>query len=84
MLSHQGVALFERLRRTGRCGLVGGSMSLGLDSEVVKYHTGLASLSLPMDQDVALYIFPSTMPAMLPTTLIMDQASETESKPLIK
>jgi hypothetical protein len=31
MLGHQGVALFERMRR---CGLAGGSVLLGIGSEV--------------------------------------------------
>ena len=35
MLSHQGVTLFERIRR---CGLVGGSVSLGVGSESLKPH----------------------------------------------
>ena len=36
-LSCQGVALFERVRK---CGLVGGSVSLGVDLEVLKAHAG--------------------------------------------
>lgn len=42
ILSHQGVALFERIRRRG---LVGQSVSLGMGFEI---------LSLLVDQDVAL------------------------------
>jgi hypothetical protein len=36
MLSHQGVGLFERVRRNRRCGLVGGSVSLEVDPEFSK------------------------------------------------
>ena len=35
-LSHQGAALFERIRRIRRCGLVEGSMLLGVGFEVPK------------------------------------------------
>jgi hypothetical protein len=38
MLSHQGVALFERIRRIRRCGLVSRGLSLGVGSEVSKTH----------------------------------------------
>jgi hypothetical protein len=38
MLGHQGVALFERIRRLRRCGLVEGSLSLGVVFEVSKAH----------------------------------------------
>ena len=36
MLSHQGVELFDRIKRIRRCGLVGGSVSLGVSFEVSK------------------------------------------------
>jgi hypothetical protein len=36
MLSYQEMALFEMIRRIRRCGLVGGSMSLGVGFEVSK------------------------------------------------
>jgi hypothetical protein len=32
------VELFEKVRRTRRCGLVGGSVSLGVNFEVLKAH----------------------------------------------
>jgi hypothetical protein len=38
MLSHQGVALFERIRRIGRCDFVGGIVSLRVGFEVSKAH----------------------------------------------
>jgi hypothetical protein len=49
MLSHQGVALFERIRRIRRCGFVGEGVrgSFG----VSKAH---ASLRLSTDQDTVL------------------------------
>ena len=34
LVSHQGVALFERIKGIRRCGLVGGSVSLGVGFEV--------------------------------------------------
>jgi hypothetical protein len=43
MLSHQRVELFERIRR---CGLVGGSVSLGLAFKVSKAYPGLMPLFL--------------------------------------
>jgi hypothetical protein len=44
MLSHQGVELFEKIRRIRRCGLSGGSESLGVGFEVSIF---LARLSDP-------------------------------------
>ena len=41
MLSHQGVALFEKSKRIRRYGLVGGSVSLGVGVEVSKAHAKL-------------------------------------------
>jgi hypothetical protein len=38
MLSHQGVAVFERVRRI-RCVLIGGRMSPRVGSEISKAHT---------------------------------------------
>lgn len=39
MLSHQDVALFEQIKRIGRCGLVGGgNVSLGVGFEASKAH----------------------------------------------
>ena len=38
MLSHWGVALFERIRRVRRRGLVGGSVSLRVNFDVSKAH----------------------------------------------
>jgi hypothetical protein len=35
MLGHSGAALFERIRR---CGLIGGSKSLGVNFEISKAH----------------------------------------------
>ena len=36
MLSHQGVVLLERFGRIRRCSLVGGSVPMGIGSEVSK------------------------------------------------
>jgi hypothetical protein len=36
MLSHQGVILFEKIRRIRRCGLVRGNVSLELGFDVPK------------------------------------------------
>ena len=47
------MALFARIRRIKRGGLVGGSVSLGMDFEISKAHTKTrVSLSLPTDQGV--------------------------------
>ena len=51
MFSHQGVTLFERIRRIRKCGLIGRSMSLGIMNFEV---SEIESLSQPVDQDVAL------------------------------
>ena len=53
MLSHQGVALFEKIKRIRRCGLVGGSVSLGVGFEISKAHAK-PRVSLLMDLSVAL------------------------------
>jgi hypothetical protein len=45
--------LFDRIRRTGRYGLVGESMAQEVGSEVSKTHTRLR-VSLSVDQDIAL------------------------------
>jgi hypothetical protein len=36
MAGHQEVELFERIRRIRRCGLAGGSVSLGVGFEISK------------------------------------------------
>lgn len=55
MVSHKEVELFERIRRTGRRGLVRGSMSLGISSvEVSLSHASPVFLFLSADQDIAL------------------------------
>ena len=46
MLSHQGVALFERIRRISR-GLIGGSVSLGVHVEVSKAQAS-PNVALPL------------------------------------
>jgi hypothetical protein len=74
MLSHQGVALFERIRRIRRCGLVGGSVSLGF--EFFKAHArSRGCLSLPvMFAAVAVNYFSSALPVtILSTMMIMDK-----------
>jgi hypothetical protein len=75
LLSHQGVALFKRIRRMRRCGLVGGSWSLRVDFEVSKAHARpRLSFSPLTDQDVALNLFSSVClhTIMLLTMMIMD------------
>ena len=54
MLSHQGVELFDRIRRIRRCGLVGGNVSLGVGFEVSKTCVRPSLCLLLTDQDVAL------------------------------
>jgi len=73
MFSHKEVERFGGIRRITRCGLVGGSMSVGVGSEVSKAHAR-PSLSLSAyDQDIALDYFSSTLPAaVFPTMRIMD------------
>ena len=67
MFSHQGVELFEKIRRIGRCSLVGGNMSLGVDFEVFKAHTRpRVFLSLPVDQNVALSYCSSARSSAMP------------------
>lgn len=52
MFSHQGMELFEKLRRSRRCGLVAGSMSLWVTHlRVQKPMPGLGSLSTDQDVD---------------------------------
>ena len=51
--------LLDRIRRFRRCGLVGGSVSLGMDFEVSKAYAR-PSLCLSPDQDVALGYYSST------------------------
>lgn len=73
MSSHQGLALFEKISRSG---LIGGSVSPGVVSEVLlsKPCLGRVSSSLPVDQDVAINYLSSTMPitpAATPPTMMM-------------
>lgn len=69
----QEVALFARIRRTTGYSLTGGSVSLGEDFETMP---APLFLFLPMDQDVALSNFSSTLPAkpaaVLHTEMTMD------------
>jgi hypothetical protein len=53
MLRYQGVELFERIRRNGRCGLVGIGVSLGVGLEVSKPMPGPLSLSF-----LSIYMYP--------------------------
>jgi hypothetical protein len=78
MLSHQGVILFERIRRMRRCGLVGvGVAFLGeVGFEASKAHSNplFPSTSLPKDQDVSpSYCFRNYLhTAMTPVIMIID------------
>jgi hypothetical protein len=58
------VALFERIRRIRRCGLVGGSVSLRVGFEVSEAQAKPKE-TLPVEQDVALNYFSSTMSATM-------------------
>jgi hypothetical protein len=58
MLSQELVALFDRIRRIRRCGLIGESMSLGVG---FKPMPNSAFLSWPADQDIALSYCSSTL-----------------------
>ena len=52
MHGHQGVTLFERIKRIKRCGLIGGSVSLREGFEVSKDHAKpTVSFSPFIDQD---------------------------------
>jgi hypothetical protein len=64
------VELSDSIRRI-RCGFVEGGVSLKVGFEVSKAHTRpRPRLTLPVDQDVALSYFSSTMPAM-PATIFL-------------
>jgi hypothetical protein len=54
MLSHKGVALFERIGRIKRGGLIGGSVYLGVALRFQKPKPSLQVLSLTRDQDSTL------------------------------
>lgn len=71
MFSNQRVAFFEGI---GRYGLDEGSASLGLGFVISKLKPSPVSalIELPVDQDVALNYFPSTMPAAKLPVMIMD------------
>jgi hypothetical protein len=75
MLSHEEVALFERIRRIRRCGLVGVDVAL---KEVCHWRW---AFSLPTDQDVALsYCFRTTCATVLPDMRTINEGSETSVK----
>lgn len=59
-INHQETELFERIRK---CGLVGGSVSLGVGFEVSQAPDRLSVFPLPLlvDEDVAHSYFSSTM-----------------------
>lgn len=65
MLHHQGVELFDRIRKVRRSGLIGRSVSLVVGLEVSKAQPGSVSWppALPASHNVALKDFPSTMRA---------------------
>ena len=67
-ISHQGVTLFERIRRIKSCGLVGRTVLLGwalrLQKSLSLSVSVSVSVSLPMDQDVELSS-PTFAPRML-------------------
>jgi hypothetical protein len=80
MLGHPGLALVGRIRK---CGLVGGSVSLGEGFKVSKAYekprvclsvSVSVSLSLPMDQDIVLRYCSSIClhATMFPDMMIMD------------
>ena len=86
MLSHEGVKLLDGVRRLGRCGLVGESMSLGewalrfqkpISDPVSPSYIPYPSLSISACQSgYGFNCFSSTLPAvpaaMLPAIVIMD------------
>lgn len=84
MLSHQGVALLERIRRIKGCGLVGGSVLLGVCFKVSIAHAKPYPLSLCLQIRIKVSIAAPvsvSMPAMLPAVKILNQTSQTESQP---
>jgi hypothetical protein len=64
MLSYQELALFERIKRIRRCGLVGGSMLLGRDFGFHKPTPGSMPLSATWGLGLALIYFSSIMPVI--------------------
>ena len=77
MVSHQGVELFERIRRIRSCGFVGGSVLLEMGFEVANTQSR-TSLSVPaaclwIRMKLTATSQTSPLPsAMLPTRMIMD------------
>ena len=52
MFSHQGVELFERIRRIRKYGLIGGNVVSGSGFEVLKAQAGVFPSLLSVDQGV--------------------------------
>lgn len=75
MFSHRKVALCERIKEM--CGLVGGTVSLGVGLEVSKAHAQPGGCLSPVaDWNVALSFCSWAIPAdMFPTLMITDQNS---------
>lgn len=71
MLSRQGVALFERIKR---CGLVGRSVSLELELRFRKPMLSPESVFLPVAQNAVLYYCSKVrlQAALLPAMMRMD------------
>jgi hypothetical protein len=74
MLSHQGVTLFERIRRVKRCNIARGNVCLGWVLRFQKSMPSPESLSLPTDQDIILSYCVSVClyATMLPVMMVMD------------
>ena len=86
MLRHHRVALFERIRWIKKCDLPWRTYVTGGGFFEVSKAPAKPRVSLSMDQEVALsYCSRASLHAsMLPTVMIMDQASETISKLPVK
>ena len=87
MLSHQEVALFERIRRIRKYGFVGRNVSLGVGGRGFEVSKADArpdlSLSLPIDNDVDFsYCSRVRCTTMHPATMTKD--SEAVSQPPVK
>lgn len=86
MLSHKGVALFERIGRIKRGGLIGGSVYLGVALRFQKPKPSLQVLSLTRDQDSTLsspytHTHTNTYPPHAPCHNDNHEASKTVSEP---
>lgn len=85
MISHQGVALFDKIRQIKRHGLVEEVCHWREQKKNSKAQFILISLPLLVDQGIALNYFSSAMvTSVLPAMMLTDRPAETVSKPPVK